>query len=456
MKHLRFLTLLVLLTAAATGAWAEFGNCGSNLKWTLESGKMTISGRGEMTSWLNADKVPWKNYRSRITSLVIGDGVTSIGTYAFEDCYNIASVSIGKDVETIGMYAFNKCVSLGEVTIPASVESIRSNAFGNCTALRKVTVLRPVTDGVTNLSGSAISNSTANNVGRYDGLIYVPAGSAAAYKAAAGWRNYFDQFRELIPTYSVKLADGTKDAANWTISDGTTTKTGDVGLEGVTEGKAVTLKYSGRLKLKSVTATHDGENVDETTVEITTSDISEGDASIVFFVQLSKAPQGDATVQVKIGETTFDVCVDASGKGTLTVDNTNTEDCYLDPSSITAEVMGVTGGNYKNVITGQKATANIHDTIDDTFVSIIGNNYHDGDASVVFTVYLSNAVEGDATVQVKVADTTHNVNIYAGTISGTLTLDNPHTSSVTAEIVSVSDVNFERVVIGLPATAYLE
>ena len=59
-------------------------------------------------------------------------------------------------------------------------------------------------------------------------------------------------------------------------------------------------------------------------------------------------------------------------------------------------------------------------------------------------------------MQVKVADTTHNVNIYAGTSSGTLTLDNPHTSSVTAEIVSVSDVNFERVVIGLPATAYLE
>ena len=138
------------------------------------------------------------------------------------------------------------------------------------------------------------------------------------------------------------------------------------------------------------------------------------------------------------------------------LDNANDDDPYLDASTITAEVMGVTGGNYKNVITGQKATANIHDTIDDTGVSIIGNNYHDGDASVVFTVYLSNAVEGDATVQVKVADTTHNVNIYAGTSSGTLTLDNPHTSSVTVEIVSVSDVNFERVVIGQPATAYLE
>lgn len=434
---------------AATGAWAD-------VNWSLDGSKLTISGTGAMINWQSADKVPWKNYRSQITSLVIGDGVTSIGTYAFEDFYNIASVSIGKDVETIGMYAFNKCVSLGEVTIPASVESIRSNAFGNCTALRKVIVLRPATDGVTNRSGSAISNSTANNVGTYVGMIYVPAGSAAAYKAAAGWRKYYDQIQELIPTYSVKLAEGTKDAANWTISDGTTTKTGDVGLEGVTEGDAVTLKYSGRLKVKSVTATHDGENVDETTVEITTSDISEGDASVVFIVQLSKAPQGEATVQVKVGETTFDVAVDASGKGVLMLDNANDDDPYLDASTITAEVMGVTGGNYKNVITGQKATANIHDTIDDTGVSIIGNNYHDGDASVVFTVYLSNAVEGDATVQVKVADTTHNVNIYAGTRSGTLTLDNPHTSSVTVEIVSVSDVNFERVVIGQPATAYLE
>ena len=256
MKRNRLLLLLALLTAAATGAWAESGKCGPNVHWTLEGGKMTISGSGAMTSWQNANKVPWNNYKSQIKSVVIGDGVTSIGDYAFGECVNIASVSIGKDVKTIYMNAFYKCLSLREVTIPASVETINRDAFANCTSLNKVTVLRPATDEVTKIIGSPFSNTIMATISVYNGLIYVPAGSGETYKAK--WPViYYDNILELIPTYSVKMADGTKDAANWTISDGTTTKTGDEGLDAVAEGQSVTLKYSGRRKVKSVTATTD-------------------------------------------------------------------------------------------------------------------------------------------------------------------------------------------------------
>ena len=252
MKRKRLQLLLALLVTAATGAWAESGKCGPNVHWTLEGGKMTISGTGEMTSWQNANKVPWNNYKSQIRSVVIGDGVTSIGEYAFEECMNIASVSFGKDVKTIGMNAFYNCPSLSEVTIPANVETIKRDAFVNCKSLSKVTVLRPAKDGVTKLSGLYIVNAA----GVYSGLIYVPAGSGETYKAK--WPViYKDNILELIPTYSVKMADGTKDAANWTISDGTTTKTGDEGLDAMAEGQSVTLKYNGRLKVKSVTATTD-------------------------------------------------------------------------------------------------------------------------------------------------------------------------------------------------------
>ena len=258
MKRKQLLLLLALLTPAATGAWAESGKCGPNVHWTLEGGKLTISGSGAMTSWQNANKVPWNNYKSQIRSVVIGDGVTSIGEYAFEECMNIASVSFGKDVKTIGMNAFYNCHILPEVTIPASVETIGRDAFVNCSSLKKVTVLRPAKDGVTKLSGLYIVNAA----GVYSGLIYVPAGSGETYKAK--WPViYKDNILELIPTYSVKMADGTKDAANWTISDGTTTKTGDEGLDAVAEGQSVTLKYNGRLKVKSVTATTDAVPTEE-------------------------------------------------------------------------------------------------------------------------------------------------------------------------------------------------
>ena len=65
-------------------------------------------------------------------------------------------------------------------------------------------------------------------------------------------------------THTVKMKSGTKDAANWTIATGSgdnvRSATGDAteGLTGVAKGDEVRLTYSGRLKVKSVTATHDG------------------------------------------------------------------------------------------------------------------------------------------------------------------------------------------------------
>ena len=297
------------------------------------------------------------------------------------------------------------------------------------------------------------STADANNTVQYNTLIAATKKGDEAVNPSTGSGNTISYNSNI----ALMLADGTKDAGNWTATVGTSTTANPLPVGGLSKGDAVTLKYNGRLKVKSVTATHDGENVDETTVKITTSDISEGDASVVFNVQLSKAPQGEATVQVKVGETTFDVAVDASGKGVLTLDNANDDDPYLDASTITAEVVGVTGGNYENVVTGQKATAIIRDTINDTFVSITGNNFHEGDASVVFNVELSNATLGEAIVQVQVGNTIHNVIFSAGILTETLTLDNPHTSSVTAEIVGVTGGFFEKIVIdGEKATAYLE
>lgn len=76
-------------------------------------------------------------------------------------------------------------------------------------------------------------------------------------------------------TYSVTMKSGTKDAEHWTISDGTTTKTGTEGLDAVADGSTVTLNYTGRLKVKSVTATTDAEP-DPLTVPLTMEVIEAG------------------------------------------------------------------------------------------------------------------------------------------------------------------------------------
>jgi len=78
-----------------------------------------------------------------ITDLVIPEGVTSIGDYAFNDCTSLTSVIIGNDVTSIGSYAFSNCVSLTSIKIPDSVTSIGNYAFYDCISINKVYIYSP-------------------------------------------------------------------------------------------------------------------------------------------------------------------------------------------------------------------------------------------------------------------------------------------------------------------------
>ncbi len=127
------------------------GTCGENLTWTLEDGILTISGTGEM-GW-----DPLGSVKSAIKSVVIEDGVTTIGGYAFYGCENLTSVTLPDSVTVIRDSAFRACPALTEIVIPDSVETIELYAFENCAALKSVTL----GSGITKISDSAFRTCTA-------------------------------------------------------------------------------------------------------------------------------------------------------------------------------------------------------------------------------------------------------------------------------------------------------
>ena len=80
-----------------------------------------------------------------IPDTINGLPVTSIGDYAFEDCYGLTSVMIGTNVTNIGAGAFYWCNRLTSITIPNSVTSIGYDTFFWCKSLTSVTIPNSVT-----------------------------------------------------------------------------------------------------------------------------------------------------------------------------------------------------------------------------------------------------------------------------------------------------------------------
>ena len=110
----------MLMGLCSVNAQAKSGTCGSNLNWVLEDNVLTISGTGEMTDWTSNDSssseaAPWRSERNNIKEIVIEDGVTSIGAYAF-----------------------SKCQSLKKIVIPPSVCKIADKAFFDTTQKKNV------------------------------------------------------------------------------------------------------------------------------------------------------------------------------------------------------------------------------------------------------------------------------------------------------------------------------
>ena len=83
---------------------------------------------------------PFKDNKTTLKSLSIGDSIKSIADSVFSGCNNLVSLNIGKSVETIGISAFSGCSSLTSLVIPDAVRTIGESAFSSCTKLESLKI----------------------------------------------------------------------------------------------------------------------------------------------------------------------------------------------------------------------------------------------------------------------------------------------------------------------------
>ena len=159
MKHLKLLLTLFMGALCSADLMADVVTWTSgDVTATLDGNTLTISGQGAMADFLDeGDFSLWRegSYKYTINEVIIEDGVTRIGNYAFADCWYLSSITIPSSVTSIGEYAFYNCKTLTSIEFPeggtSSLTSIGEYAFYNCEALASVTI----PEGVTLIQGYA-------------------------------------------------------------------------------------------------------------------------------------------------------------------------------------------------------------------------------------------------------------------------------------------------------------
>jgi hypothetical protein len=135
------LLLATLLTAtAAQTAWADgtSGSFGTSATWSYDTSTktLTISGTGTLTDYasvnLSTDNRPFASYKGECTTIVIGEGITSIGVSDFAFMNSVTSVSIPASVTSISEYAFYRGASSHPAITFTIANSSQLTSIGSC------------------------------------------------------------------------------------------------------------------------------------------------------------------------------------------------------------------------------------------------------------------------------------------------------------------------------------
>ena len=172
-------------------------------------------------------------------SYAVPDGVETIGTMAFSDCAALKSVTVSNSVKTIGSFAFANC-GLASVTIGSGVTEIKMDAFEDCGGLTSITSLNPVPPAISRIL------TAFDGVDKAAVTLYVPKGSAEAYKSAIEWKT----FSNIVELNNVSVSSRDRVIPASVPAKGTAVITPAAALAaGLTAGPNIAARYSGSVGL---------------------------------------------------------------------------------------------------------------------------------------------------------------------------------------------------------------
>ena len=124
-----FITTALIICIFAI-SYAEQADKWGNINYTINNSVLTLSGNGEMKEgYDNGQVYPWTDSSSRIKTLIIEEGITSIAANAFHYFSSLENVSLPSSLRSIGVWAFCSCYNLHHVEFPEGLLNIDKWAF---------------------------------------------------------------------------------------------------------------------------------------------------------------------------------------------------------------------------------------------------------------------------------------------------------------------------------------
>lgn len=229
-----------------------------------------------------------------LTSIALPEGITALKDATFMNCRNLTSVAIPSTVTTIGGNVFNGC-PITSISLPASVKSIGYDAF--CSALTELHVAAREVPAAGFRAFNSINKNTCT--------LYVPEGTADAYRVAAEWSTFTNIVEEaasepVVTDLAVELSEA------GTLADRLTAEQ---------QATLTTLKISGPINALDLRLIREmagsDEHYDVTTGMLTSLDLSEAD--IVADPDLYYAINPYSTPENPIYMTIWSTTMDATG-----------------------------------------------------------------------------------------------------------------------------------------------
>ena len=157
---------------------ATSGSCGDNVAWSYDANSctLTISGSGDMEDYdatYDRDDETYYNptypWPSSVAKLVVKDGVTRLGSFAFYKCTSLVEVSLPESIGAFGSYCFAECSQLISLTIPSKVTVIPQ---GFCSGCKKITAIN-IPSGVTRINKNAFLTTGITTLTIPTSVVYI-------------------------------------------------------------------------------------------------------------------------------------------------------------------------------------------------------------------------------------------------------------------------------------------